>query len=88
VGVVGVGIGTVFGLRSKSKHDLAEDDCTGTVCATQEGVDAGHAAYSAGTVSTVAMIAGAAGLAGGAVLAASGPEVALGVGGVRVRGTW
>jgi hypothetical protein len=94
VGVVGVGIGTVFGLRSKSQHDIAEEHCTGSVCDTQEGVDAGNEAYSAGTISTVGMIVGVAGLAGGAALwftakpEPSGPEVAVGLGGVRVRGTW
>jgi hypothetical protein len=94
VGVVGVGVGTVFGLQSKSKHDVAEEHCTGTVCESQEGVDAGNDAYSAGTISTVAMVVGVAGLAGGAVLwftakpEPSGPQVGLGLGGVRVRGTW
>jgi hypothetical protein len=92
--VVGVGVGTVFGLSSKSKHDTAEEHCTGTVCHDQEGLDAGEDAYTAGTISTVAMIVGGAGLAGGAVLwftakpDSSGPEVALGLSGVRVRGTW
>lgn len=70
VGVVGVVIGTVFGLRSSSKHDAADRACGGPAPADcpQEGVDAGNAARSAGNVSTIGFILGGAGLAAGAIL--------------------
>lgn len=96
VGVVGVTLGTVFGLKSKSLHDDAAPYCSGQVCTDQRGVDAGKDAYSAGTVSTVAMVVGVLGLAGGATLwltaprAQEAPRAALhvGPGSINVRGSF
>lgn len=96
VGLVGVGVGTVFGLKSKSSHDEAAVYCSGSVCSDQRGVDAGQDAYSAGTVSTVAMVVGAVGLAGGAVLWLTAPRsrlepataLGLGPGSLHVRGSF
>lgn len=93
VGVVGVGLGTVFGFVSKSKHDDAEHHCVGSVCRDQAGVDLKSQAITAGNVATVAFIVGGVALAGGAVLwftahanGESQAQVGLGLGTVHVAG--
>jgi len=94
VGVVGIGVGTVFGFKSKSDHDEAEKYCTGSQCSDPRGVSAGNDAHAAGNVSTVAMIVGGVGLAGAAVLwftaphasASTSARLGVGVGTLQVRG--
>jgi hypothetical protein len=94
IGVVGVGLGTVFGLQSKSKHDDAVNACPAGCDAA--GVSLMDDARSAGNVSTVAFIVGGIGLAGGAVLwftapSKTTPAVArfgAGPGFLQLRGAW
>jgi hypothetical protein len=100
VGLVGVGIGTYFGLQSKSKLDDAEEYCRGSACTDPRGVSAGEDAYAAGNISTVGMVVGALGLGGGIVLWVTAPKsssterppstsrarLELGVGSVNVKG--
>jgi len=74
VGVVGVVVGSIFGLKSKSEHDEAENYCDGNRCTDARGVSAGNAAHSAGNVSTVAMIIGGVGLAAGVTLWLTAPK--------------
>jgi tetratricopeptide (TPR) repeat protein len=74
VGVVGVVVGSIFGLKSKSDHDEAEKYCDGSRCTDPRGVSAGNAAHSAGNVSTVAMIIGGVGLAAGVTLWLTAPK--------------
>lgn len=74
VGVGGVIVGTVFGLKSKSDHDEAANYCDGSRCTDPRGVSAGNSAHSAGTVSTVAMIVGGLGLAAGVTLWFTAPK--------------
>lgn len=96
VGVVGVVVGSVFGLKSKSSHDEAANYCSGSVCRDQRGVNAGEDAYSSGTISTVAMVVGGVGLAGGAVLWLTAPSshqeptagFAVGPGSLQLRGSF
>ena len=96
VGVVGLVVGSVFGLKSKSLHDDAAKSCNGSVCSDQSGVDAGNDAYSAGTVSTVGMVVAALGLGGGVALWLTAPKspqsssakLVLNAGGLNVRGTF
>jgi len=97
VGVVGVGLGTVFGLQSMSKHDDAHKACPDAQCPTQDGVALWSDARSAGDLSTIFFAVGGVGLAGGAVLwftarsesaDAPSPQVGLGPGTIRLRGTW
>ena len=97
VGVVGVGLGTYFGLQSISKHNEAHNVCPNSQCADQNGVNLWNDASSAGNISTIAFIAGGVGLAGAAVLwftakpaetNAPSAQVGLGFGTVRVSGTW
>jgi len=61
VGVVGLGAGTVFGLKAMSKKGDADETCTGNVCSSDAGVTAGNDAHSAGNVATIGMVVGAAG---------------------------
>jgi hypothetical protein len=95
IGVVGVGIGTVFGLKSKASHDEAVKYCVGGTCNDPRGVTAGNDAHASGNVSTIAMIVGAAGLAGGVVLWLSAPkstearaELTAGFGALQFRGNF
>ncbi len=67
VGVVGLGVGTVFGLRSFSKRDEAAPNCPGNVC-NKTGKDLGDEAHSAANISTVGMVVGLAGVATGVTL--------------------
>jgi hypothetical protein len=96
VGVVGVGLGTYFGIDSIAKHNQAESACPQTTCPTtngQNGVNLWNDARTAGNVSTVAFIVGGVGLAGMAVLwltagSADSTRVGLGPGSVDVQGVW
>lgn len=72
VGVVGVGVGTIFGLRTSSKWSDAKTHCTGVEC-DRTGVQLAAEAKNAGTVSTISFIAGAVFLAGGAALYFTAP---------------
>jgi hypothetical protein len=102
-GVVGVVVGSVFGLVSKSTYDNAlSSQCgqavkfaTNTCNAT--GVQDVNSAHSQATVSTVGFIAAAALLGGGAYLyftapkagdVSVGPSVGAGSAGLSVRGAW
>jgi serine/threonine-protein kinase len=94
VGVVGLGLGTIFGLQAMSKKNDAQSECPNK-CATADGVAKWNDAASAGTVSTVGFIIGAVGLAGGAVLWFTAPsgdasktQVGLGPGGFQLKGSW
>jgi serine/threonine-protein kinase len=97
VGIVGIGIGSFFGVQAMNQENDAKTHCrTDTYC-TQQGVDLGNAAKTSATVSTVAFIAGGAALAAGVVLyfmapKRKGPAVGLSVGpgsvGLGVGGAW
>ncbi len=67
-GVVGVGVGTYFGLEAKSNNDDSKADCPGNQCETQAGLDARNDAKTAATTSTIAFVLGGALLATGGVL--------------------
>jgi hypothetical protein len=96
IGVAGVTLGTVFGLKSKSKRDSAKDYCdSSNVCSDQKGVDLRDDALAAGNISTIGFVVGAAGLAGAAVLwftakpaESTAPAVGIGPGSVAVRGVF
>ena len=84
-GVVGLGLGTFFGLQASSKWSSAKGKCPDYPygCGT-EGTDLASEARSKATVSTVGFIAGGALLAAGVVLYFTAPtkkeSVALGIG--------
>jgi hypothetical protein len=74
VGVVGVAIGSIFGLMAKSDNDQALMNCrTSTLC-TPTGLSHTDDAKSAATLSTVGFAVGAVGLVGGAVLWFTAPR--------------
>src|SRR5262249_42471780 len=54
---IGVGLGTVFGLRAKSKHDASNGECDASGC-TPQGLTLIDQAKTAGNVSTAAFVAG------------------------------
>jgi hypothetical protein len=90
VGLAGVVVGSVFGLKSKSAHDEAVPLCDDTGC-DPTGNDARERALAAGDISTVAFIAGGVGVAAGTILwltAPSNVRVSVGMGSLRVEGTW
>jgi hypothetical protein len=74
-GVVGIGLGTFFGLRAFDKWADAKDACADYPYDCGEtGAERRSSASSAGTASTVAFIAGGALLATGIVLYATAPS--------------
>jgi hypothetical protein len=98
VGVVGIGVGSVFGWMSLSKHNHADTECppNGT-CLNADAVSTWRDAVHFGNVSTVAFAVGGAALATGAVLWFVAPKsagarrearLAVGPGGVAVDGVW
>jgi serine/threonine-protein kinase len=79
VGIVGVGIGAVFGFVAKSDNDGVGGNCNQGVC-NQQGLSSLDSAHSAATVSTIAFAAGGAALAGGALLYFLAPRAPSGTG--------
>jgi hypothetical protein len=67
VGIVGIGVGSAFGLVAKSKNDSTSGHCNGGVCDAPT-ISTLNDARTAATVSTVAFISGGALLAAGAVM--------------------
>lgn len=67
LGVVGLGVGAFFGLRTLSEKSTVDDNCTGSFC-NQAGLDANDRAYTAATLSTVGFGVGVVSLAAGVVL--------------------
>lgn len=68
VGIVGLGIGTVFGLKAISNADNARELCPNGQCNDQSGQKAADDAHTQATISNVSFIVGAAALATGVVL--------------------
>jgi hypothetical protein len=66
-GLVGIGVGSVFGLMTFSKQGDSDAFCEGVRC-TQEGVDLREGASTTATISTIAFAVGGAAVAGGLVL--------------------
>jgi hypothetical protein len=96
-GGIGVVTGTVFGLRSMSKHEASDEYCDGDVCHDAVGVDLMESARTAGNISTAAFIVGGLGLGAAGVLwfvplgregQPVAAELGFGPGAVRVRGVW
>ena len=97
VGIVALGVGTAFGIASKSKHDEAAKYCSGAACVDDRGVIAGNAAQSDGNISTVLMIAGGVAFATGVTLWLTAPsrssdapsaQLGLGLGTLQVKGAF
>jgi len=95
IGIVGLGVGTAFGVIALSKKSDAQNACPGSTCATADGTSKWSDAASTGNISTIALIVGGVGIAGGAVLwftapsaSSSSTQVGIGLGGLQVKGTW
>src|SRR6266545_1356235 len=94
IGIVGLGLGSAFGLISKSKHNESDKYCGAEGCWDSRGVEAMTSARSAGNVSTAAFVVGGVGLAVGAALwltvKSNAQTLSLGLrpGDLQVRGTW
>jgi hypothetical protein len=74
VGVVGLGVGTVFGFLAKSKLDASNNGpCDKNDRCTPDGLNDRHSAESFATVSTIGFIAGGVFAAGGVVLFLTAP---------------
>jgi len=96
-GVVGVVVGSIFGLASKSTYDHAlGSECVNNAntCSAQ-GAQDGKTAHDQATVSTVGFVAGLALLGGGAALyftaphgLSVGPTVGSEGAGLRATGAW
>ncbi len=68
VGVVGLGVGSYFGLRAKSKNDDSMDFCDSDNRCSPRGLELRDDAKSAATVSNVGFAVGIVGVATGVVL--------------------
>lgn len=100
-GLVGVGLGTFFGLDTFSKRDERDRHCAGSVC-DAEGMRLHDEAGTSATISTIAFGAGAVALAAGAYLflatpspksgggteARLAPQIAIGPSGALLRGAF
>jgi serine/threonine-protein kinase len=73
-GIVGLGIGTYFGLSAKSKNDEASEHCRAENLCTARGLELDDEARDAATASTIAFIAGGALLTAGVVLFVTAPD--------------
>ena len=79
VGIVGVGLGTVFGLQASAKWSSAQEACKPGACgAGSQARDDKAAASSAGNLSTVTFIIGGAALATGITLLVLAPSSSSG----------
>jgi serine/threonine-protein kinase len=98
-GVVGLGIGTVYGLKAMSKNSDAEKSCSGSTCTEQAGIDLTEEAKDAALISNIAIGAGTVLVAAGVVLfitmpseegnaLALAPVLAPGGGGLSVSGAF
>jgi hypothetical protein len=92
VGVIGVVVGSVFGLKSMSSRNDADPYCDeDSRCWDHRAYDAAEDAVTAGNLSTLGFLVGGLGLAGGAVLWFTAPSTtatesaALGVGPASMR---
>jgi hypothetical protein len=74
VGIVGLGVGTYFGLKAKSKNDDSKDECRTDTRCTQAGLNLRDKALDAATYSTVGFGVGLAALTAGIILYVTAPQ--------------
>jgi hypothetical protein len=72
-GVVGLGVGGFFGIKTLSEKSTVDDNCQGAFC-NDEGLAANDRAHSAATISTIGIIAGGVLIAGGLALVFTAPS--------------
>lgn len=71
VGVVGLGLGTVFAMQAMNRNDASKDNCDGDVCGPQ-GFSDRLDAISAGNRATIGFVAGGILAAGGIAMVLMG----------------
>jgi len=74
VGVVGIGVGTYFGLRTLSLKNERDEECPESACKSERGVDLDESARSAALVSTIGFGVGVAALGTAVVLWFTEPD--------------
>jgi serine/threonine-protein kinase len=79
-GLVGLGLGTYFGLRAIDKEKQADEKCSPTLCQEKADYENSDQAHSAATGSTISFVAGGALLAAGAVVFFTAPSKSSSVG--------
>lgn len=74
-GILGLGLGTFFGLKASSTYKDAESHCpSGPTSCTQEGITGGEDAHTQAAISTVSFVAGGLLLGGALVLYFTAPS--------------
>lgn len=97
-GIVGIGIGTIFGFVSKSTYDEATRTCpTGPASCDDAGVSGGESAHGQAAISTAAFIVGGVLLGAGLTTLLTAPKksgvsvqptASAGAAGIRIGGRW
>jgi len=90
VGLAGIVVGSVFGLRTFSKRDEGNAECVAPdyVRCTQAGLDLHAEAETSATISTVGFGVGIAGLGVGLALALTAPRASASPGRASASATW
>jgi hypothetical protein len=95
IGVVGLGVGSAFGVMALSKKSAAQSVCPGAGCPTQAGANDWSDAKTEAQISDALFLVGGLGIAGGAVLwftapRSAGPDTQVGLGpsGMQLKGVW
>ncbi len=83
VGVAGIVVGSIFGVRTFMKKSEGDSDCHGTSC-SQRGLDLHGEASTSATISTISFAVGLAGVGAGVVLVLTAPRAKAPKGGARV----
>lgn len=73
IGVVGVAIGSVYGLKAISKNSESRDQCSTATLCNQKGLDLRNEAFDAATFSTVGFGIGTVGLVASVILWVTAP---------------
>ena len=87
VGIVGLALGSYFGLQTISKWSAARNDCPNGCADGSPGRNERNDAQTDGTISTIAFVAGGVALATGAVLFFTAPSSHSSSSAIRVRVT-
>jgi hypothetical protein len=80
VGVLGIGIGTVYGLQAASQWNQAEPFCAGGKCSTSQAYTSWQDSRSSASTATVAFVVGGVAAAGCVVLWLTAPSSSVRVG--------
>lgn len=74
VGVVGIGVGAVFGLKAKSQHDDALARCPTSPCSDEKGVTLNQSAQTSALITDVTMGLGVAAIGAGVIVWLTAPS--------------